>query len=177
MIAMKNLKMSKSAIAIVLMLVALAVYCFVYMMPAQTELIAMQAEMSVANVQANAYRQYLNDLSPLEADIAAIQAEIDELNAEGYINDSTVSFEISSAIQKCQVALSSVSLQTPTTYEDHRVLPINLTMSGDLENILKFISLFENDEEGSYLVRSTSIDMAGKTANATMVVYLCTPNV
>ena len=59
MIDMKQLKISKSIIAIALMLLVLAVYCLVYMVPAQTELIAMQAEMSVANVQANSYRQYL----------------------------------------------------------------------------------------------------------------------
>ena len=177
MIDMKKLKISKSIIAIALMLLVLAVYCLVYMVPAQTELIAMQAEMSVANVQANSYRQYLNDLTPLENDIAALQAEIDKLNAEGYINDSTVSFEIADAIQKCQVSLSSVSLLASTTFEEHRVLPINLTMTGDMENILKFISIFENDEEGSYLVRSTEIEIAGNNAKASLMVYLCTPNV
>ena len=177
MIVMKKKKLlSKSTIAIIVMLLTLAVYCVAYMVPAQNELIAMRAEMSVATAEANIYRQYLNDLSPLEADIAAIQAEIDKLNAEAYTNDSNVSFVISDVIQKCKVSLSSVSLQSETTFDGHRVLPINLSMTGQLENILKLISTFENNKEGSYLVRSATIDIAGSNAKATLVIYLCTPN-
>lgn len=176
MVMNKKFSLSKPILIALAILVVLAVYCFAFMVPGQTELTAKRAELSVANAESALYRQYLTDLSPLESDIEAIQAEIDKLHAEGYINDSNVSFEISDAIQRYRVSVSSVSLETVTTFEGHRALPINIAMTGELENILKFIEHFENDEEGSYLVRGTTLEIAGNRVTTTMVIYLCTPD-
>lgn len=172
----KKFSLSKPTVIALLIIVVLAVYCFVFMIPAQTELTAMKADVAVANAQTALYRQYLTDLTPLEDDIQAIQEEIDKLHAEGYVNDSTVSFEIADAIQRFQVSVSAVSLENVTTFEGHRALPINISMTGDMKNILKFISHFENDKEGSYLVRGTAMEIAGNSTTASMVIYLCTPD-
>ena len=43
-------------------------------------------------------------------------------------------------------------------------------------DILKFIEYFENNKEGSYLVRGSCIEVTGNTCNANLVIYLCTPN-
>lgn len=172
----KKFSLSKPTIIALLILVVLAVYCFVFMIPGQTELTAMKAEVAVANAESALYRQYLTDLSPLEADIEAIQAEIDKLHADGYINDSNVSFKIADAIQRFKVSVSAVSLENVTTFEGHRALPINISMDGEMNNIMKFISHFENNKDGSYLVRGASIEMAGNSCTASMVIYLCTPD-
>ena len=167
---------SKSVVFIVAVVLILAGYCVLYMVPAQNELIQLRAETTVANAEASIYRQYLNDLSPLEADIASIQKEIDSLHADGYVNDSNVSFEIGNAIQRYNISLSSVTLDNVTTFEGHRALPINVTMTGELDNILKFISHFENNPEGSYLVRGSSIEISGYTTKASVSIFLCTPD-
>lgn len=169
-------KLSPLTLIIPALLLVLVVYFFVYLMPAQNDLTRMQTEISLANAQAAMYETYLSDTSPLEADIAAIQAEIDELNNTGYTNDSTVSLVISDAIQRYSVSLSSIALNSVTTYEDYRALPINLTVSGSMENILQFISHFENNKDGSYLVRSASMSTNGTVTNANLLIYLCTPN-
>ena len=176
MIMNKKFSLSKPILIALAILVVLAVYCFAFMIPGQTALTAKRAELAVANAESALYRQYLTDLSPLESDIEAIQAEIDKLHAEGYINDSNVSFKIGDAIQRYRVSVSSVSLGNVTTFEGHRALPINIAMKGELENILKFIKHFENDEEGSYLVRGTSMEIFANTTTASMVIYLCTPD-
>lgn len=172
----KKFSLSKVTVVMLLLLVVLVVYVFAYFVPAQSELNMLRAELAVFNAEANIYKQYLSDSTPLENDIQSIQDQIDELNDTGYINDSTVSFEISDAIQRYSISLSSVSLDTVTTYDGHRVLPMNLTMTGNFEDVLKFIDHFENDEEGSYLVRGSAIEISGNTTNASLVIYLCTPD-
>ena len=173
----KKFSLSKVTVIMLLLMVVMVLYCFLYMLPAQNELTAMRAELSVANAEASIYRQYLTDISPLENDIAEVQAEIDKLHAEGYINDSNVSFEISDAVQRYQMNLTSVTLGNVTTVDEHRALPINVTMSGELENVLRFISHFENDKEGSYLVQGATIELSGTRATVALTMYLCTPNV
>lgn len=173
----KNLSLSKGTIVMLLLLVVVIVYVFVYFMPAQTTMTMLRSETSLFTAESAIYGQYVADLSPLEADIKAIQDEIDALNADGYINDSTVSFKISDAIQRYKISLSAVSLEPVTTFEEHRALPINLTLSGNLSDILQFIDHFENDAEGSYLVRASAIEIAGNTTTAILVIYLCTPNI
>ena len=173
----KNFSLSKVTLFMLLLLVAVIIYVFAYFMPAQSTMTMLRSETSLYTAESAIYRQYVADVSPLEADIEAIQNQIDELNPTGYINDSTVSFKISDAIQRYRISLTSVSLESVTTFEDHRALPINLTLSGELSNILKFVQHFENDTEGSYLVRGSAIDISGAIANATLVIYLCTPNI
>ena len=173
----KKFALSKTAVIMLLMLAVFVLYSVIYTLPAQNELTALRAELSVANAEASVYRQYLTDLSPLEADIAAIQAEIDELNANAYINDTNVNFEISDAIQRYHVSLTAVTLNKVTTIDGNRALPINLSMTGELSNVLEFIKHFENNQEGSYLVRGTTIDISASQATASLTMYLCTPNV
>lgn len=172
----RTITLSKATIYLIVLAVVAIVYLFAFFTPAQADLGVLKSELALFNAQNATYREYLTDSSPLEADIAAIQEQIDELNANGYTNGSTVNFTISDAIQRYQVSLTAVSLDSVTTFENYRVLPINLSMSGSLENILAFIEHFEQDEEGSYMVRGSSIELAGQTANAAVVIYLCTPN-
>lgn len=173
----KKITLTPATFVVLGLLVVLVVYFFAFFTPAQAELATLRADISLANAQSATYQQYLTDSSSLEADIAAIQAEIDELNETGYTNDSNVSLVISDAIQRYRISLTSVSLDSVTTYEEHRALPINLTMSGDMNDILKFISHFENNEDGSYLVRAASMQTNGTTTTANLLIYLCTPNV
>ena len=173
----KKFTLSKVVIFMLAMALIMVLYCFLYMIPTRHELTAMQAEVVVANAEASVYRQYLSDLSPLQAEIDNIQKEIDELNATGYINNSNVSFELSDAVQRYHISLNSVSLGNSTTVQGHRALPINITMSGEYEDVLRFISHFENDQKGSYLVRGTSIALSANRASVSLVIYLCTPNV
>lgn len=173
----KKFALSKVTIVMLILLVAVVVYVFAYFTPAQSTAAMLRSELALHNAEAAIYQEYLADPSPLEADIQALQQQIDELNTTGYTNDSNVSFKISDAIQRYRISLTSVSLESVTTFEDHRALPINLTLSGELSNILKFVQHFENDTEGSYLVRGSAIDISGAIANATLVIYLCTPNI
>jgi len=173
----KKFSLSKTSIYLILLVLALIVYVFVYFIPAQSELAMLRSEIALYNAETAIYRQYLDDPSPLEADIADIQAEIARMNTEDYTNDSTVSFEIGTAIQRFKISLVSVTLDTVTEIDGMRALPICLKMNGEMDNLMKFIRYFENDEDGSYLVRGTAFEVAGNTINASMVIYLCTPNV
>lgn len=172
----KKFALSKVTVVMLLLLVACLIYVFAYFMPAQNTATMLRSETALFTAESSVYRQYIDDVTPLEADIKELQKQIDELNATGYINDSTVSFKISDAIQRYKIALTAVTLESVTTFEVHRALPINLTISGELDNILKFIEYFENNTEGSYLVRGSYIEIAGNTTNANLVIYLCTPN-
>ena len=97
------------------------------------------------------------------------------MHAEDYTNDSSVSFEISGAIQRYRLSVSSVTLDNPTTINGYRALPINVAVSGELENLLSFISHFEDNEEGAYLAQGATIQISGNRASATLLFYLCTP--
>ena len=173
----KKFALSKVTIVMLILLVAVVVYVFAYFTPAQSTAAMLRSELALHNAEAAIYQEYLADPSPLEADIQALQQQIDELNTTGYTNDSNVSFKISDAIQRYKISLSAVSLESATTYKEHRALPITLSISGELENILKFIEYFENNQDGSYLVRGSSIEVTGNSTNAALVIYLCTPNV
>ena len=172
----KKFTFSAVTIFMLVLMAVLIVYCFAYMLPARTEMTTLQADLTLSNAQTAMYQDYLADPSPLEADIAAIQAEIDRINAEDYTNDSTVSLVISDAIQRYRISLSSVSLDAVTTIDDHRALPIHLTMTGDMADILQFIEHFENNEDGSYLVQGAALETNGTTTTANLLIYLCTPN-
>lgn len=173
----KNFSLSRTTLYLLLLVAALLVYVFVYFIPAQSQMAAIRSEISLFNAETAIYREYLEDPSPLEADIQAIQDEIDRMNAEDYINDSTVSFEIGDAIQRYKISLVSINIDDVIEQDDYRILPINLSMTGDMNNLQKFISHFENDKDGSYLVHGSSFEITANTTAASMVIYLCTPNV
>lgn len=171
----KKLPISPFAIFFLVVLVALVLYSVNYLFPTRNEMTAIRSEIMVNNAEANIYRPYVADTSELEAQIAAIEAEIAQLHQEGYVNDSTVSLTIAEAVQEYNISLTSVSLGAITRFDGHRALPVNISMSGSLENVIRFISHFENDSVGSYIVQASSLQISGSTARATMVLYLCTP--
>lgn len=177
MIMNKKFALSKVTTVMLILLVAVLIYVFGYFTTAQSTASMLRSEIALHNTETSIYQEYLADPSPLEADIQALQQQIDEMKTTAYTNDSNVSFKISDAIQRYRISLASVSLESATTYKEHRALPITLNISGELEDILKFIEYFENNQEGSYLVRGSSIEVAGNTTNASLVIYLCTPNV
>ena len=76
----KKITLTPATFVVLGLLVVLVVYFFAFFSPAQAELATLRADISLANAQSATYQQYLTDSSSLEADIAAIQAEIDELN-------------------------------------------------------------------------------------------------
>lgn len=171
----KKFPISPVAMFFLAVLLILVIYCVYYLFPTRNEMSAISAEIAVNNAEANIYRPYVDDTSDLEAQIAAIEAEIAQLHAEGYVNDSSVSLTLAEAVQEYKISLSAVSLSATTNIDGHRALPINISMSGSLENVIRFISHFENDTEGSYIVRASSLQISGSTARTTVVLYLCTP--
>ena len=171
----KKFPISPVAMFFLAVLLILVIYCLYYLFPTRNEMNAISAEIAVNNAEANIYRPYVDDTSELEAQIAAIEDEIAQLHAEGYVNDSTVSLAIAEALQEYSISLTSVSLGAATKIDGHRALPINISMSGSLENVIRFISHFENDTEGSYIVRASTLQISGSTARTTVVLYLCTP--
>lgn len=174
---MNNKKISSVTIVLVLLMLILLGYVFIYFLPAQAEITALKSQIQIANMETATYRQYLTDSAPLEAEIQSIQDEIDRLHAEGYVSDSTVNFDISNAIQLHNVSLTSVSVGSVTTVQDNRALPINLSLTGSLYDVLGLIRYFENNQEGSYMVGSTTIRISGQSAITSVIIYLCTPNV
>ena len=171
----KKLPISPVAVFFLVVLLVLVIYCLYYLFPTRNEMNAISADIAINNAEANMYRPYVEDTSELEAQIAAIEEEIAQLHKDGYVNESSVSLTIAKAVQEYSISLNSVSLGNTTTIDGHRALPINISMSGSLENVLRFISHFENDTEGSYIVRASSIQISGSSAKTTVVLYLCTP--
>ena len=173
----KKFSLSKTRIYLICLVIALVGYALVYYIPARSQLAAMQTDIALYNAETAIYRQYLEDPSPLEADIQAIWDEIARMNAEDYTNDSTVSFAIGDAIQRYKISLVSISIDKVTKVDGYRTLPINLTMTGSMENLQKFIAHFENNQDGSYLVHGTAFEIYSNYVSASMVIYLCTPSV
>ena len=136
----------------------------------------LQSDIAINTAEADIYRPYLGDVSEIEEQIAAIEEEIAQLHAEGYVNESNVSLIISQAVQEYKITLTSVSLRSTNTVDGHKALPINISLSGSLENVVRFIAHFEQDPVGSYLIHAASVEMSGSAARTTIVLYLCTPN-
>lgn len=173
----KKFSISKTGIYLLLLVLAIAVYAFAYFIPAQNNMTMIRSEIALHTAETAVFNQYLDDTSALEADIDTILAEIDRLHAEEYTNESDVSFKISSAIQQHRLAVSSVALNNATVVDGNRALPISVEVSGNLENLLEFISYFENNEEGSYRAQGATVAISGSKATATLLIYLCTPSV
>ena len=168
-------KFSLVSIVLLIMIAIAAVYYFVFFVPGQTELQLIEADTMVYTAEAALYEPYIDDSSELEADIAQAQAELDDLWANGFTNDSTASLVIGDAIQRYNVSLTSLSLSKETMIDDYRALPINVVIAGDFHDVVNFISHFENHSEGSYLVYAASLSVSGNTTTANIVIHLCTP--
>lgn len=164
-------------IVLIVMMAVLLFYCFAYFIPAQRDMTEIRAQISVHNAETAVYRKYVDDVTPLEEDIAAIQAEIDELHKSGYVNDSTVGMVINEAIQRYNISIKSISLGEKTTVDGWKTLPIHLNFTGTYESVLAFISHFENNTDGSYMVRGATLSVTNNNCSGAIVIYLCTPSV
>ena len=95
----KGFSLSAGTIFMLLLLLALVIYCFAYFLPAQNTLNMLKTETSLFNMEASIYEEYIADNSPLEKDIKSIQNEIDELHATGYINVKEVAWPLETSAQ------------------------------------------------------------------------------
>lgn len=172
-------KFSFSAVTVYMIALALILvgYLLFYFVPARAEIRSLKSQISLSNAEAATYKKYLTDSTLLEADIQSIQDEIERLHTEGYVSNSTVNFEISNAIQLYNISLNSVALDSVTTIKENKALPISLSLTGKLEDVLGFIRYFEQNKDGSYMVASTSIKISGPAVSTSIVIYLLTPNV
>ena len=89
--------------------------------------------------------------------------------------DRLVSLILGEAILKHNVSLTSLSIGESTTYQEHQALPIRMELTGQQSDILGFMSAFENDEEGSYIIQAASMEMDFRQCVASVTMYLCTP--
>lgn len=158
-----------------LLLVVILLYFFLYFQPTRLSMTSMQAETTLFKTEASMYAPHLNDHSQLEAQIADSEDRIANLHKTGYTNDSSVSLVIGEAIQRFNVTLNAINLDDPTTVDEHRALPIYLTLTGTLNDTLSFIEFFENNQDGSYLVHAVSTSINGETCQTNIVMYLCSP--
>lgn len=174
----KNKKLPISPVMLVLLvwLVVLGIYAFTYYIPSQPEMKLLNADVAQKRAEVQALEDYLKDPAPLKQDIAKLKKEIDEVKSS-FVNDGNVNMVISSAIQRYEISLNSVTLSSPTTYKGMRALPINLQLHGSTEHILQFIESFEKNENGSFVVNNVSFSVNSYSTEATMVLYLCTPAV
>lgn len=172
----KKLQISPVLCVLLVWLVALAVYGFAYFIPDQVEMNLLRNDVTRKRNEAELFEQYLTNSAPLEKEIDVLEQEIDKVN-DSFVNEANVNFVISDAIQRFQISLTSVTLESATTYNGMRALPINLKLRGTTENILQFIDFFEKSEEGSFVVRGVLMDMSAYSTDANISLYLCSPSV
>ena len=175
----RKVHLSIFAIVALILSVVVILYFFLYLTPAKQQMTLIQAETKMFQAQAQLIEPYLQDHSPLEQAIAEIQATIDDLHANGYTNESNVNQVIAHAIQRYQVELTSLTLDEVVDYDDtHRALPIHIQLNGTRQNILAFMNFFETNGEGSFLIRSSEIQMANEDrCTVSMIMYLCAPSI
>jgi len=175
----RKVNLSIFAVVAILLSIVVILYFFLYMAPAKQQQAVIQAETRLFDAQAQLIQPYLEDHTPLEQDIADIQAVIDDLHAHGYTNEGTVNTVIAQAITRYQIELTSLTLGETIDYDDaHRALPINMTIRGTRQDVLDFIAFFENNQEGSFLIRTASFQVAGQDqCSMTLTMYLCAPSV
>lgn len=156
--------------------VAMALYAYLYFFPAQQEAALIESEIKLHEVEQQIYAPYVNDYSPIEQDIAAAKAEIERLHKEGYVTEGQVSLILGEAILKHNVTLNELSIGNSTTYQGYQALPLRMELSGHQADILSFMSAFENDEEGSYIIQAAAMEVEYGQCVASVTMYLCTPN-
>ena len=155
--------------------IALALYGYLYFIPARQEAVLIESEISLSEVEQKSYAPYVNDHGPLEQDIADAKAAIEQLHKDGYVNQSEVSLIIGEAILKHNVTLNNLSIGSTTSYKGYEALPLRMELSGQQEDLLAFMSAFENDQEGSYIVQAASMNLGSGRCSASVTMYLCTP--
>ena len=156
--------------------IALALYGYLYFIPARQEAVLIESEISLSEVEQKNYAPYVNDHGPLEQDIAAAKAAMEQLHKDGYVNQGEVSLIIGEAILKYHVTLTSLTIGEETTYqEEYAALPIRMDLVGQQADLLAFLSAFENDEEGSYIIQAAAMEVDARQCAASVTMYLCTP--
>lgn len=170
-------KISLFSVVLIVVVIALVLYYVTYFAPAQNEKNQTQAELALYNAQAALCGAYLTDHTPLEEGIAAAEAEIAELHATAYTNQSSVNLVINKAIQQHAVELTSLQVEATAELDGKNVLPLQMTLNGSLQNVLNFLAFFENNTDGSYLVNGVNMELSGGNCVANVTMYLCTPAV
>ena len=170
-------KISLFSVVLILVVVALVLYYVMYFAPAQTGRNQLNAEVALNNAQAALCGAYLADHTPLEEGIAAVEAEIADLRENAFTNERSVNLVVSKAIQEYKVELTAMTVDAATTMNDNAALPIHLTFTGKVDDVLNFIAFFENNTDGSYLINGATMKVVDDEANATVTMYLCTPAV
>ena len=155
--------------------IALALYCYLYFVPARKEAVVIENEIRTHEVEQKVYEPYVNDHSSIEQDIAAAKDAIEQLHKDGYVNQGEVSLIIGEAILKHNVTLNELSIGSTTSYKGYEALPLRMELSGMQDDLLAFMSAFENDEEGSYIVQAASMNLGSGRCTASVTMYLCTP--
>lgn len=172
---MKKLPISLFPLTCLIVGIAMALYCYLYFMPAQKEAALIQTEIRVHEMEQQVYAPYVGDHSPIEDNIDETQAEIDRLHQEGYVTESEVSLILGQAILDYNVTLNELSIGSSTDYQGYRALPLEMELSGRQEDLLNFMSFFENHEEGSYIIQAASMSLGAGRCSASVIMYLCTP--
>jgi len=175
----RKVHLSIFAVVALILSVIVILYFFLYLTPTKQQMSLVQAETRLFKAQAQLIEPYLEDHSPLEQDIADIQANIDYLHANGYTNEATVNQVIAHAIQRYQVELTALTLEEVIDYDEtHRALPIHMQINGTRQDVLAFVNYFETNQDGSFLVRTAEIQMANEEkCTMSMIMYLCAPSV
>lgn len=155
--------------------VVLVLFYFSYFAPMQEDVSAIKAETSMYQAQAKLCEPYLGDHAALEADIEKAEKEFQELRTTGYTNETNVSLIIGDAIQKYNVSLNAITLESSEQIDNYVAHPIHMTISGPVENVVKFIDFFEQNTDGSYVTRAVSMSVAGDKSSASIVLYMYTP--
>ena len=155
--------------------IALALYCYLYFVPARQEAVVIENEIRTYEMEQQVYAPYVGDHSSIDADIAAAKAEIERLHKEGYVTEGEVSLILGEAILEHNVTLNELSIGNSTTYKGYQALPLRMELSGSQEELLDFMSAFENDEEGSYIIQAASMSLGSSRCTASVTMYLCTP--
>ena len=154
---------------------AVMIYAVAFLPSARRQLTALQAEIRLMEGQVRLYEAYTQDLSALEQEVQQLQNSIEQIREETNMDEFRISFAISDAVKAYDVSLLSLSLGNATSYQTSRALPIQLTVRGSTENILQFINHFETTTEASYVLRGVSLDISTERADASLVLYVCAP--
>lgn len=172
----KKFPISLFPMTCIVVAVALALYCYLYFIPARQEAMLIESEIKLHEIERSTYTPYLNNHDPIIHDIAVLENEIEALHRNGYVDESEVSLILGEAILQYHVTLNNLSIGQPTTYKECSALPIQMSIYGTQNDILSFVSYFENDTEGSYIVQSISMDLDEQNeCSASVTMYLCTP--
>lgn len=154
---------------------ALIICAAAFLPSAHRQLTALQAEIRLMESQAQLYEVYVQDPSAIEQEVQWIKMEIEEIREDYYIDEFRISFAISDAVKAYDTSLLSLSLGNVTSYRESPALPVQLTVRGSTENVLQFVRHFETNTEASYLLRGVSLDIGAERTDASLVLYVCAP--